>query len=215
MFFKHTFATFDILGFIGGMTSMSELCGMTIHADGRGHRFVHGADLLVWLDAMGARGVWMSSRKMQAGLIGDIGDQGRVPVAQLIWFIARCLSIEGGHADIVSALVEHLSVTWSDALGRHVSEAAPTTSLPDNLDMPETVKKAARTEDKRVIMMNQYLKRNLSWGAGEVQLLKDVAYAGSFTHFRDSCKETLVASYFVAARELHDMATRKTNTDRS
>ena len=201
-------AVLAILKYVAKIGSFSVVLGVLVQVGDSGERFVDGDQLRGWLDSTGLRSVW--SRAQKAGLVGTY-ETPTVYLWQMLWFVARHVWLKRddavGHIDIIKQAFREVSEAWTTGMLEHVSEEMPAVSLPSSC-VPPVVRKAAKTEDKRMILMNSFLKSNIAFGASDTLMMKEVAFGENFAWYRNSGVQALAAAYFVTAREQHDQATR-------
>ena len=196
-------AVFAILKHIARTVSVEALVQLPVSPGDDGGPAVDGSVLRQWLRRGGLGKSW--SDGVRAGFLCD-PDQSQIPLEHVVWLLVRHVRVQGGdHQEMVKDAVAGLSDAWAISLANVVVDEMPSVALPKTCLVP-AVRKAARTEDKRMVLLSKFLKRNIAFGAAETMLLREVAYASHFRYFRDACIHAVPGAYFVAARDWHRRA---------
>ena len=171
-----------------------------------GVKVFNGDELWAFLTDRGLGNAWRKAAKAASSVrVSELPAlTTTVPVHELVWVLAR-----SSHSDrvmpMLSAALCTLASGFALSLPARVSDELPMCQLPTVCQIP-SLKKAMRGEDKLVLLMGGFLKRNWGMGAVEQLMVKEVAYADHFRRYRDHALHALSGAYFTAAREAHARA---------
>ena len=168
-----------------------------------------GKEVRKLMRRLDTRELWDKATKMVVALT-DL-HKSEIPVKDIVWFLMRYLALSDDPlaSGFFLGSIQAISSEWAAVLPTLATSVLPACDIPSSWQ----VQLAAKSEDKRSVIVHNFLKRNVAFGAGETLLLKEICYTGeNFRYFRDDSLRSLNAAYFKAAREFHDAACRSGTT---
>ena len=123
---------------------------------------------------------------------------GMIPAHAFVWYCLRHRQPE-----TYGAMLSSLAAGFAFALPTLVHTEIPHCVLPKVCRATGPLRQALRGPDKQWLTMNRFLRRNWGFGAMEIRVLKEMAYADHFQQFKTYTLHALNGAYFSAAREVH------------
>ena len=132
-----------------------------------------GKDVRKLMRRLGTRELWDKSTSMTVALTEL--HKPEVPVQDIVWFVMRHLA----HSDDPNASqffvdsIKAISSEWAAVLPDQVTSVLPACNIPPSWQ----VQLAAKTEDKRSVVVHNFLKQNVAfWSWGDTAAERDLLH---------------------------------------